>query len=296
MKAHAAIMLTWWCALGAPYAHAQDEPTLPSIKSEPKVVDDDGLISEVPNRTSETDASDAEPLPRDRSAADATVVNDEEPVADEPVAEAPVAAEPVAEGPVAEPVTSVVAATEASLSTNVPPAPPPFVSGPPRPVPRDVLEPEPDFDSFSHGFRLGYLYLVNHDCSLEGTDAESCVNTEEVFDVKRPHFFVLGYELTQRIEGSSWLNVLFVENILLAGLEQSLFLPSLNTLLGFELYQQVQLGVGVNLAPTKYKTAHIIMAIGWTPKVGNINVPIHFAFIPDVDSQHRMAATTGVNW
>jgi hypothetical protein len=203
-------------------------------------------------------------------------------------------------------LTAAVIATAAPSSTaSEPPATVPVSgvapSGPPMehpPAGDHASEPEAEFSFFSHGFRLGYLFMLNHDCAFQGAKEpdSGCVDVTDKYHVKSPHFFLIGYELTQRVRGSSWLNVIFVENVLLGGLEQSLFLPSFNAVLGFELYNQLQVGVGANVLPVEDKPAHMLVALGWVPRVGNINVPIHFAFIPDVDKQHRFAATTGVNW
>ena len=45
---------------------------------------------------------------------------------------------------------------------------------------------------------------------------------------------ILGYEGFYRIIGHSWLNVLMVGNVTVAGLEQSKFIPSASGLLGLE--------------------------------------------------------------
>ena len=81
-----------------------------------------------------------------------------------------------------------------------------------------------------------------------------------------------------------------------SGLEQSKFWPSGNLLIGFEMRNSFQIGVGVNLTPLKESFAHTIFAAGWTPRAGAFYVPLHFFFVPDVDGNHRMGVTTGVTW
>jgi hypothetical protein len=156
--------------------------------------------------------------------------------------------------------------TEEPATPLVVPLPP----APPRPA-----------ELASHGFRLGYLYLNDPPAPLQS-----------------PHLFVLGYELTQRALGGSWLDVIFVENLSVAGLNQSVFLPSGNALVGFRLGRQVELGTGVNVTPfdPNGKYWHQVLAAGWTPGAGAFAVPVHVTLIPDVDGQWRVGATVGVNW
>ena len=99
-----------------------------------------------------------------------------------------------------------------------------------------------------------------------------------------------------RIIGHSWLNVLMVGNITIAGLEQSKFIPAASGLIGFEFDRSFQLGVGVNLTPDPDGPSHMIAAAGWTPQVGAIQTPLHFFFVPDTEGNHRMGATIGMTW
>lgn len=148
---------------------------------------------------------------------------------------------------------------------------------------------------FLHGFRLGYLYLANADRPLD-PDTPGSPSLRERYGIRSPHQFLLGYEVTWRMAGHDWLNVLLVGNASVSGLEQSRFFPSASTIIGFELLESFQLGVGVNVMPVKEKVAHMLVAAGWTPRVGDFYTPIHAFFVPDVDGQHRMGVTVGVNW
>ena len=134
-----------------------------------------------------------------------------------------------------------------------------------------------------HGFRVGYAYANNADANRH---------------VSTPHMFVMGYELTQRLTGGDWLNVIAVENVSLSGINQSLFLPSANLLVGFEFNEMAQLGVGPNINPfdPNEKYIHMVAAGGFTANAGDFNVPIHAYYIPDVDDDWRVGVTTGVNW
>ena len=116
------------------------------------------------------------------------------------------------------------------------------------------------------------------------------------FGLKSPNMMLLGYEGFYRIVGHSWLNVLMVGNVTIAGLEQSKFIPAASGLLGFEFDRSFQLGVGVNVTPDPEAPTHMIAAAGWTPKVGSIQTPVHFFFVPDTERNHRMGATVGMTW
>lgn len=161
-----------------------------------------------------------------------------------------------------------------------------------RPV--EPLAPRsPDDSTILHGFRLGYGYVMNYDQPAVAFDGKSL---KQQAGLRSPHHFLLGYEVVYRVVGHSWLNVLLLGNAMVAGLEQSKFLPSANALIGFELKNTFQVGVGANLTPLKGSEAHTIIAAGWTPRVGTIYTPVHFFFIPDVDGVHRMGVTTGVTF
>lgn len=132
-----------------------------------------------------------------------------------------------------------------------------------------------------HGFRMGYGY-VNADLQSHDT-------------LRSNWLYLLGYELNQTLYGGSWINVLFVQNISVVGINQSLFIPSGNLLMGFEFNERFQLASGINVVPTD-NWCHMVAAAGWTPKVGHINVPFHVSYVPDVDDNWRVYLTTGVNW
>jgi len=146
---------------------------------------------------------------------------------------------------------------------------------------------------FLHGFRIGYGYVANFDAPATSLGGKSF---KDKTGMKTPHHFLLGYEAVLRLVGHSWLNVILVGNVVVAGLEQSKVLPTVNGLLGFEIDNSFQLGIGPDLSPLAGQEAHAIMAAGWTPRVGSFYVPVHAFFIPDVDGVHRMGITTGVTW
>jgi len=140
---------------------------------------------------------------------------------------------------------------------------------------------EPIMESM-HGFRMGYSY-VN-------------VAPGESSALASPHLFVLGYELTQRVLGGGMVDVVVVENVAVTGLNQSILIPSGNLLLGLELNKMLQLGAGAQVAPLGDQPFHMVVAAGFSPPSGDLNVPLHVAYIPDVHGNWRLVSTIGVNW
>jgi hypothetical protein len=158
----------------------------------------------------------------------------------------------------------------------------------------DYAGPQVTSKRWLHGFRVGAIYVYNLDKPTDDTQPDSSLS--ERYDLKSPWMFALGYEGMRRIVGHSWLNVILVGNVTVAGLEQSKFIPSMNGLVGFEFHQSFQVGVGANFTPEDGKALHMIAAAGWTPRIGSFYMPVHFTVVPDVDGNHRLGSTVGVNW
>ena len=135
------------------------------------------------------------------------------------------------------------------------------------------------------GMRFGYNYANKGD---ESDKLESS------------HMFAIGFEVQQTMTGDSWLDILFIQNLVVSGLEQSVIIPSANALVGFEIQDALQLAVGANV--TIYDPSeedhyfHLVTAVGWTQDAGIFSVPLHLVFVPDVNDYYRIAVTTGVNW
>ncbi len=147
-----------------------------------------------------------------------------------------------------------------------------------------------------HGFRLGYTFVQNADKPTRLDDTGEMVSIKEKFGLKTPHMMLIGYEGFYRIIGHSWLNVLMVGNVTVAGLEQSKFIPAASGLIGAEFNESFQVGVGVNVTPDPDAPTHMIAAVGWTPRVGAISTPVHFFVVPDTEGNHRWGGTVGVTW
>ena len=153
---------------------------------------------------------------------------------------------------------------------------------------------------FFHGFRIGVMLIANYD---QPDSRRDNMSLKDKFGLTSPYMMVLGYEGFYRIVGHSWLNVILVGNVSVAGLDQSKFIPAASGLIGVELQRSFQIGAGVNVLPDPVAPSHTILAAGWTPRVGSIQTPIHFFYVPDHgDPETHMArnwragATLGLNW
>jgi len=139
--------------------------------------------------------------------------------------------------------------------------------------------------TFRKGLRFGYTYANKADQSER---------------LASPHMFAMGFELQQTMSGGEWLDLLFIQNVIVSGLEQSVIIPSVNALVGFEINNALQLGVGVNggiVDPSgEDHFVHLVTAVGWTQQAGVFSVPIHVVYVPDINDYYRFAITTGVNW
>jgi len=141
------------------------------------------------------------------------------------------------------------------------------------------------------GLRLGYVY-ANKANEPDADGEESKLNS--------PHMFTMGFELQQCMPGGDWLDVLFIQNLSITGLDQSVISPSGRILVGFEIDKSIQLAVGPQLSfhdPSgEDKYVHLTAAVGYTMDAGMFSVPVHLSFVPDVNNYWATAITTGVNW
>ena len=135
------------------------------------------------------------------------------------------------------------------------------------------------------GIRFGYNYANKAD---------------ESDRLQSPHMFAIGFETQQTMDGDSWLDLLFIQNLTISGLDQSVILPSANALVGFEIKDALQLAIGANATVVDPSDQnhyfHLVAAVGWTQDAGIFSVPVHLVFIPDVNDYYRIAVTTEINW
>ncbi|MDQ3521087.1 MAG: hypothetical protein M3434_01935, partial [Gemmatimonadota bacterium] len=89
----------------------------------------------------------------------------------------------------------------------------------------------------------------------------------------------IGWQFEQRFyaDQTNGLAALSEIVVLVGGLEQNMFLPSLSWLAGLRTGQGFEVGAGPNLSLTG---VGLTVAAGATLQVGRLNLPIHFAFVP----------------
>jgi len=141
------------------------------------------------------------------------------------------------------------------------------------------------------GLRIGYVFANKAD-KPDADGSESKLSS--------PHMFTMGFELQQCMPGGDWLDVLFIQNVSVTGLDQSVISPSARVLVGFEIDKSIQLAVGPQLSfhdPSgEDNHVHLTAAVGYTLDAGVFSVPVHLSFVPDVNDYWSTAVTTGVNW
>lgn len=89
----------------------------------------------------------------------------------------------------------------------------------------------------------------------------------------------IGWQFEQRFyaDQTNGLAALSEIVVLVGGLEQNMFLPSLSWLAGLRTGQGFEVGAGPNLSLTG---VGLTVAAGATLQVGRLNLPVHFAFVP----------------
>ena len=129
-----------------------------------------------------------------------------------------------------------------------------------------------------HGVRVGYTYV------------ESPL-------LAHPHLMAMGYEAQQVASPGGNLGLMFVENFTVVGLNQSVFAPSFNGLVGVEVRDAWHIGTGVNLSFLPGPNVGMIAATGVNLKAeDHFEIPLDVAWIAEREGPGRVVVTTGINW
>ena len=143
-----------------------------------------------------------------------------------------------------------------------------------------IAEP-PKFDMVG-GFRMGYGYVANS-------------------ELRSPHVMVLGWDQMYSLDTNTSLDVIVAGNISVGGVNQGEILPSAHLIIGYQIWDSLQFGVGPVVTfsefdPVVKSRLNMITAMGWNIEMGDFYIPLHAAYVPDVDGRWRAYLTTGMNW
>jgi len=139
----------------------------------------------------------------------------------------------------------------------------------------------PEVDVVS-GFRLGYGYVADS-------------------ELRSPHMMILGWDQMHSIKTGTVVDAIIAGNISIGGINQGTLFPSAHFIVGYQILDQLQFGVGpvvtfTELSPQLTPRLNMITAAGWNIKMGDIYIPLHVAYVPDLDGRWRAYLTTGMNW
>jgi hypothetical protein len=139
-------------------------------------------------------------------------------------------------------------------------------------------------------------------------DAQGDLNErlQEMYPSSRtyyPFFTQFGLNLEQRLRlGSTKSHFAFQELFLVGGMDQGIFLPSFDFLLGFRSHRGLQFGLGPNFvlrwSETELELAmSVVYAVGWNFSFFGAWVPVSLAVIPTpADGKPRISIISGFNF
>jgi hypothetical protein len=151
---------------------------------------------------------------------------------------------------------------------------------------------------FTFGPRVGVSYVM---ANAQDFNEE----VQEIFpDASReyiPVFTQFGLNLEQRIRlGNTNSHFAFQEVLLLGGIDQGIFLPSLSMLVGFRSRAGLEFGLGPNVSLKRDAGEvgvglAVAFSAGWTFTFSNVFVPVDLAFVPSPGAS-RLSLLTGFNF
>ena len=132
------------------------------------------------------------------------------------------------------------------------------------------------------GFRMGYGYVEDDRLTTN-------------------HLMILGWDHMAFIDSGSNIDVVVAGNLSLGGMNQSEVLPSGHLVVGYQMFDSIQFGVGPivtidEVEPEIIPRLNMIVAAGWNIEMGNAYLPLHIGYVPDPDGRWRAYVTTGMNW
>ena len=138
----------------------------------------------------------------------------------------------------------------------------------------DNMETKSKIENLS-GPRLGITIITN------GTITET-LNDE--FNVSSNVISQFGYQFEKQIAGDDKIAGLIEGIVFIGGLEKGLFLPSLSGLFGARTASGYEFAIGPNLS---LSGAALVVGFGKTITMGNLNIPINFAYVPSIKGRNE---------
>ena len=141
---------------------------------------------------------------------------------------------------------------------------------------------EPPNTEIVSGFRMGYGYVEDERLTSN-------------------HLMILGWDHMAFIDSGANIDVVVAGNLSLGGMNQSEVLPSGHLVVGYQMFDSIQFGVGPvvtidEVEPEVVPRLNMIVAAGWNVEMGDAYLPLHVGYVPDPDGRWRAYVTTGMNW
>ena len=91
-----------------------------------------------------------------------------------------------------------------------------------------------------------------------------------------------GYQFEKQIAGNEEIAGLIEGIVMIGGLEQGRFLPSISGLFGARTATGFEFAMGPNVSVGGFG---LVIGVGKTIKMGSINIPINFAWVPSTENR-----------
>lgn len=153
---------------------------------------------------------------------------------------------------------------------------------------------------FVFGPRVGATYIVTEWQKFDPAIQKMFPDPEITY---YPIITQFGINLEQRIRlGSTESHFAFQEVLVIGGIDQNLFIPSLSVMIGFRSHTGLEFGLGPNLG-VSMKNGHVtptltvVYAAGWTFSFNDVHIPVNVAVVPTpADGKPRVSLITGFNF
>ena len=154
--------------------------------------------------------------------------------------------------------------------------------------------------SFVFGPRVGISYSATTTANFNSLIQEYFPAPERSY---LPIMSQFGVNFEQRVQlGLTDSHFAFEEVIMLTGLDQSVFIPSVSLLIGFRSKAGLEFGLGPSFSVTYSDSGlnipvTVVYAVGWTISFSDVYIPINLVILPTpADGFPRFGILTGFNF